>query len=138
VERPLIYADASAIMRLVDGDEPARQRVEEIIRRHGGPIVTSIISVIECRSKPLRDGDDERVRRYDSFFSSRDMTLAAVDRAVADLATQLRAKFNLKTPDAIHVATASAHAASVLVTTDHDFARCSGLPGLKVEIVSMK
>ena len=137
MERPLIYADASAVMRLVDGDEPARQRVETLLRQHGGPLVTSAISLIECRSKPLRDGDAQRVALYDAFFASRDLTLLPVDRAVADEATRLRAKYNLKTPDAIHIGSAALHGASLLVTTDHDFARCRDLPGMVIEIVSM-
>ena len=134
---PLIDTDASAIMRLVDGDDPARQRVETLLRQHGGNVVTSVISMIECRSKPLREGDAPRVRAHDAFFSSRDLTLFPVDSAVADRATQLRATYNLKTPDAIHVATAAVHGASLVVTTDHDFAHCRDLPGITIEVVSM-
>jgi predicted nucleic acid-binding protein len=137
VAGPLIYADASAIMRLVDGDEPARQRVETLLRQHGGNVATSVISMIECRSKPLRNGDTQRVSAYDAFFSSRDLTLFPVDSAVAERATQLRAKYNPKTPDAIHIATAAVHGASLVVTTDHDFARCRDLPGMTIEVVSM-
>jgi predicted nucleic acid-binding protein len=124
-------------MRLVDGDEPARQRVESLVRQHGGHVVTSVISMIECRSKPLRAGDLERVRLYDAFFGSRDLTLFAVDTSVAETATRMRAKYNLKTPDAIHVATAALHGVSLVVTTDHDFARCNDLPGMTIEVVAM-
>jgi predicted nucleic acid-binding protein len=124
-------------MRLVDGDEPARKRVEALLRQHGGQVVTSVISMIECRSKPLRDGDLPRVGLYDAFFSSMDLTLCPVDAAVAEMATQMRAKYNLKTPDAIHVATAAIHGVSLVVTTDHDFARCRDLPGMTIEVVAM-
>jgi len=137
VAGPLIYADASAIMRLVDGEEPARQRVEALLRQHGGSVVTSVISMIECRSKPLRDGDAQRVSAYDAFFSSNDLALFPVNSAVAERAIQLRATYNLKTPDAIHVATAAVHGASLVVTTDHDFARCRDLPRMTIEVVSM-
>jgi predicted nucleic acid-binding protein len=137
VERPLIYADASAVMRLVDGDEPARRRIEALLREHGGQVITSVISLIECRSKPLRDGDAQRVALYDAFFAARDLTLLPVDGVVANEATQLRAKYNLKTPDAIHIASAAVHGASLLVTTDHDFARCRDLPGMVIDVVSM-
>jgi predicted nucleic acid-binding protein len=122
VERSLIYLDASAIMRLVDGDQPARERVESLIRANEGPLVTSVVSLIECRSKPLREADLVRVRQYDAFFSSREMTLLMIDTAFAERATQLRAEFNFKTPDAIHLASALTHAATLLITTDQDFA----------------
>jgi predicted nucleic acid-binding protein len=137
LERPLIYADASAIMRLVDGDEPARHRVEALLRQRGGQVVTSVISMIECRSKPLRDGDHQRLALYDAFFGSHDLTVFPVDIGVANQATQLRARYNLKTPDAIHVATAVVHAVALVVTTDHDFARCNDLPGMTIEVVPM-
>lgn len=137
MERSLIYPDASAIMRLVAGDQPAHQRVESLIRTNGGPLVTSVVSLIECRSKPMREADFNRVRLYDAFFSSREMTLLMIDTTVAERATQLRAEHNLKTPDAIHLASALIHGATLLITTDNDFARCRNLAGLTVEVVPM-
>jgi predicted nucleic acid-binding protein len=131
----MTYLDASAIIRLVDGDQPARQRIEELMRQHPNPVVTSVISMIECRSKPMRDGDLARVALYDSFFAAADVTTMPLDSATADHATRLRAQYNLKTPDAIHMATAVQHNASLLITTDHDFVRCRGLPGLTIELV---
>lgn len=134
---PLTYLDASAVMRLVDGDQPARQRVEDLMRRHPAPAVTSVISMIECRSKPMRDGDLARVALYDIFFSAADLTLMPLDQTIADGATRLRAQFSLKTPDAIHVATAVHAGASLLITTDNDFVRCHGVIGLAIELVAM-
>lgn len=42
-------------------------------------------------------------------------------------ATELRAHFNLKTPDAIHAATALLIGVESFWTTDADFAKCQGL-----------
>jgi predicted nucleic acid-binding protein len=58
-----------------------------------------------------------------------------IDRAVLDHATVLRAKYGLKTPDAIHVATACVAKASVFITGDADLARCSEVP---FEILTQK
>ena len=85
----------------------------------------------------MREGDLDRVCRYDAFFSSREMTLLMIDTPVAERATQLRAEFNLKTPDAIRLASALIHGATLLITTDQDFARCRNLPGLTIEVVPM-
>ena len=43
-------------------------------------------------------------------------------------ATELRARYNLKTPDAIHYATAVEVGATVFLTGDRALARCSEVP----------
>jgi predicted nucleic acid-binding protein len=40
------------------------------------------------------------------FFSGAELILAEVSAAVIETATELRARYNLKTPDALHYATA--------------------------------
>ncbi len=54
-----------------------------------------------------------------------------IDAAVVEKATELRAHFGLKTPDAIHAATAMLAGVDLFWTTDTDFAKCQGL---KVEV----
>ena len=48
-----------------------------------------------------------------------------VTASVVELATKIRAKYNLKTPDALHYASAMEAGASVFLTGDLVFARCS-------------
>lgn len=104
----------------------------------GGSVITSVLSLIECRSKPTREQDADRRALNATFFSSADLTLLNVDQAISERATALRATYNLKTPDAIHLATAVLAAATMLVTTDNDFARCRDLSGgLRIEVVAM-
>jgi predicted nucleic acid-binding protein len=50
---------------------------------------------------------------------------------VVEKATELRASCGLKTPDAIHAATATLVGVQSFWTTDADFSKC---PGLAVEI----
>jgi predicted nucleic acid-binding protein len=46
-----------------------------------------------------------------------------VDRAIGEGAARLRARYGLRTPDAIHLATAVAARAEAFVTTDRRLAR---------------
>ena len=50
---------------------------------------------------------------------------AEISAAIIDRATELRARHNFKTPDAIHLATAIEEKADAFLTGDAALARCS-------------
>lgn len=60
----------------------------------------------------------------DRFFDSPGIEIAGIDAAIIDRATVLRARMGLKTPDAIHIATAMQHGADRILTGDAGFTRC--------------
>lgn len=70
-----------------------------------GPVVSDLTR-LECRVFPLRAGDQDLLDRYEAFFSLGDVGRAKIDDSVFDLATDLRARHHLKTPDALHLAAA--------------------------------
>jgi uncharacterized protein len=72
----------------------------------GARIVTSQLSRLECRTKPLRDGDHALLVRYDSLFGASRVAVRNLTTSVVDGATQLRAKYGFKSPDALHLASA--------------------------------
>jgi len=47
---------------------------------------------------------------------------------VIELATDIRARYNFKTPDALHYATAIDKSASTFLTGDRTFLRCTEVP----------
>jgi predicted nucleic acid-binding protein len=52
------------------------------------------------------------------FHSFPNLILAKVDAYIADLASDLRAKYNLRAPDAINLACSLAHKAGGFITND--------------------
>ena len=90
------------------------------------------MSRLECRCKPLRQGDAALLALYDAFFASAEVLLLEITPDVVEKATELRAHLNLKTPDAIHLASAILVQASAFLTADRSLARCTEV---QVEIV---
>lgn len=89
------------VIRLVEGDAATRAPlVARLTPSLGVPksLVTSRLSRLECRSRPLRAGDLTTLARFDVFFAGLELVLAEVSAGVIELATDLRAKYNLKTP----------------------------------------
>jgi uncharacterized protein len=66
------------------------------------------------------------------FFARTSLSLAEITPAVVERATQIRAASGIKTPDAIHVATAIEERADLFLTGDADLARC---PGIQFELI---
>lgn len=91
-------------------------------------MVTSRLTRLECRSKPLRAGDALTLAQFDVFFAGVELVLMEVTAAVVERATELRARYNLKTPDALHYATAIETGAAVFLTGDRGLTRCSEVP----------
>jgi len=116
------------VIRLVEGDvatrAPLAARLAPCLGVPGS-LVTSRLTRLECRSKPLRAGDVATLAQFDVFFAGVELILAEVSPTVVELATELRGRYNLKTPDAIHYATAVELSATVFLTGDRALARCS-------------
>ena len=91
-------------------------------------MVTSFLSRLECRVKPLRLGDVSLLGHFDTFFSGAEAKLIDISQAVIEKATELRASYNFKTPDAIHLATAILAGCSAFLTGDKSLARCTEIP----------
>ncbi len=123
-----LYLDASAIIYAVEGAASVRQTVLDHIRQvenSRGKVLTSRLSRLECRVHPLRRNDAALLAVYDHFFARHSLDVGDITSSVIERATDLRARLNLKTPDAIHVATAIELQADVILTGDRDFTRCT-------------
>jgi predicted nucleic acid-binding protein len=131
-----LYLDACCIIYLIEAANPFHAAVLARLKQHGrglnARILTSQLSRLECRVRPLRDKDTGLLAKYDKFFSARRLVLADVTAAVVDRATELRAQYGFKAPDAIHLATAIDDGADVFLTGDATLQRCTEV---KVEVV---
>ncbi|HEX4606705.1 MAG TPA: PIN domain-containing protein [Urbifossiella sp.] len=129
----MIYADANVLIRLIEGDATTRAPIEarlQPFRGIAGSLVTSRLSRLECRIQPIRVGDAVRLAKFDRFFNTLEVRLLDVSPAVVEKATDLRARLNVKTPDAIHLASAILARAAAFLTGDLGLTRtrCTEIP----------
>jgi predicted nucleic acid-binding protein len=122
---------------LIEGQPELRaavsRRLESVRADPDGKLLTSRLSLLECRTKPLREHDAGVLAAYDAFFAATRMVIVELSAAVIDRATELRARHGLKTPDALHVAAALEAGADAFVTGDEGIKRCSEIA---VDLVS--
>lgn len=129
----IAYLDSSALIYLIEGAQPFAARVREQLRvlLKADPSVRTAVgrlAWLECRVGPMKANDVSTLAAYDDFFSRPDLVRVELNADVIDLATAIRARHGLKTPDALHAACClqlgSDH---VFLTGDTAFGRVSGL-----------
>ncbi|NJO51028.1 MAG: PIN domain-containing protein [Leptolyngbyaceae cyanobacterium RM2_2_4] len=99
-------------------------------------IVSSELSLMEVLVVPMRDRNAALVSTYEQLLLSSNVRLLPISQVCLRSAAQLRASTNLKTPDAIHAATALGNLPSdrswnrncLFLTNDSQFRRVAGLP----------
>lgn len=91
-------------------------------------IVSSPILLVEALVKPIRDRNTEIELQYRELFASNAVRLLEASHQVFEDAARIRAETGLKTPDALHAATALRAGCSLFVTNDTDFRRVEELP----------
>lgn len=113
-----------------------RQTLAQLRHARSRPqLAVSALSHLECRVRPLRDADKALLRRYEAFFSDPGLAVIAMDGDVVDQATELRAYYRLRTPDALQAASLLvADPQGDFVTGDTDF---RAVQGLRVHPVSV-
>jgi predicted nucleic acid-binding protein len=97
-------------------------------------VVTSVVTLLEVLVHPIRRGDEGLAQQYnDILLSSPHIMTVPVTPVTAQLAAELRAEQNLKTPDAIQLATAIKYGASAILTNDRDFGVAKSIEVLRVK-----
>jgi uncharacterized protein len=90
-------------------------------------LVVSDLSRLECRVKPVRDGDTALLEEFDRFFSESVSEVVALTCEVIDRATEIRSRYGFKTPDAIHLAAATSSSCELFLTNDSRLSRFTEL-----------
>lgn len=133
-----LFLDACALIYRFEGAAEFRnamaRRVAQLTQGKAKVrLAVSRLSLLECRVKPLREGDIRTLRHYDDFFA--EVEIVEIDAEVITEATRLRALHGLKTPDAIQAASSLVwQPDAVFVTGDQAFRK---VPTLNVQLITL-
>jgi predicted nucleic acid-binding protein len=90
--------------------------------------VTSVVTLIEVLTKPLREGRVELAQTFHPYLTQgKNLNLVSLAPDIAEQAAALRARYRFKTPDAIQLATALASGCAVFITNDAQLKRATEL-----------
>jgi predicted nucleic acid-binding protein len=133
----VVYVDASAVIYAVEQIEPYRSAgapLWDALDAGLQQVVTSELTVLEVLIKPLRQGNHALVTLLRQvLLGTTGLSCRPIHLMLIEAAARIRADHNLRTPDAIHAATALECGSAMFVTNDATFRR---VPGLNVTVLS--
>jgi predicted nucleic acid-binding protein len=128
----LIYIDSDIIIYSVETHPaywPHLQPLWQAARTGSLSIVSSELALMETLIGPLRAKDTILVTAYEQVFQSPEMRLHPISQTVLREGARLRATIQaLRTPDALHAASAAVVSCTMFLSNDVGFRRVPGLP----------
>jgi predicted nucleic acid-binding protein len=126
-----IHLDSAPLIYFVERNPVYFGRMKAImgrVRPNGLHLSFSVITVPEVLNKPIAQGDAKLQTLYRALLTqTRNVELHPLTLTIAEKAASLRARHNLRTPDAIQIATAIETECDAFLTNDKGFTRVADL-----------
>lgn len=129
----IAFFDASALIYFVEGAEPfasyVRSELARLSKQHRTlDTAVSRLSWLECRVKPARNKNVDVLSQFDALFASPGLWWVELTREVVELATEIRVRYHLRTPDSLQAACClQLGAEHVFITGDAAFKKVAAL-----------
>ena len=123
----IVYADANIALYTING-HPVCVPLWQTAQQGSISVVSSELTLLEILVTPIRLNDPVKLTSTLNFWNRPSASLLPITQDILREAARLRALFNLKTPDALHAATAILHGCALFVTNDPHFRRVPNLP----------
>ena len=129
--------DTVALIYFVEEHPDYIARVDQVFHRiDQGEMeaVTSILTLTEVLVQPIRKGDASLRERYRTLLlHSRHFRTLPIESAIAVRAADIRARYGLRTPDALQIATALESGCDAFLTNDLRLRRIVEIPVLLLD-----
>jgi uncharacterized protein len=125
-----VYFDSVIVIYLLDHTGSFQARAETrltALETAADLIAVSDLTRLECRVKPIRLADAASLAQFDAFFGRPDVQRVPLTTAVYDRATLLRATYNFKLGDSLHLAAAVESGCDRFLTNDGRLSRCTDI-----------
>ena len=120
-----VYVDSAPFIYFMEKNPAYEKPLDaffSLMSRGEVQVITSTLTLAEVLVKPYQHEQWALAEQYESIFEGiPELTLVSVDPKIGRLAAKLRAVYALRTPDAIHLATAMIHESDFFLTNDLGF-----------------
>jgi predicted nucleic acid-binding protein len=117
-----IFLDTAPLIYFIEGNSQYQEKLRQIFDsndRGDFVFITSSITLLEVLVMPFREGQINLVEKYINILTNAPgIELFEITNAISIKAAELRAKYNLRTPDAIQLATAIEYNVDYFLTND--------------------
>ena len=117
-----IFLDTAPLIYFIEGHSHYQPLLTKLFNGSDSGqylFITSSITLLEVLVGPIRAGREDIVTQYQQLLTeARGIEIFEISNPISVAAAHLRAKHNLKTPDAIQLATALEHGADYFLTND--------------------
>jgi len=126
-----VFIDTSPFIYFIEGHSKYKIDLQKIFKANDQgriKIKTSVITLLEVLVLPLKLNRLDLANEYEKILTeSPHLDILQVDIETVKIAARIRATFQLKTPDAIQIATAIQSKANIFLTNDKDLMRVTEL-----------
>ncbi len=133
--------DTAPIIYFVEANQAYDALVTRIFERvESGNITgtTSVISLCEVLVHPIRNQNANLQKRYREILqNSPNFYTEKINSSIAETAARLRARYNLRTPDALQIATALENGCDAFLCNDKNLKRVTELKILTLDEIEL-
>lgn len=126
-----LAVDTAPIIYFIEANPRYDALVTEVFRRIAAGVpegLCSVMTLTEVLVHPLRQGNRQLAQEYTNLLlASPHFSTVPIDATTAKTAADLRARYNLRTPDAIQIAAALEQGCEAFLTNDATLARVTDL-----------
>ena len=129
--------DSAPIIYFVEAQPAYASLMVSVFQRIGSGRLngtTSAITLVEVLAKPRANGDEQLEEAYRGLLlHSEHFRTVPIGASIADLAAGLRARYGLRTPDAVQIAAALLEGCEAFLTNDARLRQVTALPILLLD-----
>jgi predicted nucleic acid-binding protein len=137
-----LYVDTAPFIYFVEKSPNYIERMRAVFLRVDSgalTILTSAITLTETLNKPFQANDKILLDAYFTLYlKTQHVLFVPASESVAIRAAQLRAQYNLKTPDALQISAALETGCDGFLTNDLSFRRIAELPVIIVDELELE
>lgn len=119
----IVFLDTAPLIYFIEGHSEYQQKLKKLFKLNDEgyfKFLTSAITLLEVLVKPLKAREYDVVEQYKTILTHAEgIDIFEITIPITIKAAEIRAKYNIHTPDALQVATAIECHSDYFLTNDH-------------------